>query len=70
MEKPDLTRVVKVKISVLLPDGKRWDFVPVDEKDITAAVMLVYGMLERAKVDGPYSTDIDNVKIGGVVPKE
>lgn len=66
MQKPDLTRVAKVRISVLLPGGKRWEIVPVDEQDITAAVMLVSAILERAKIDGPYSAGVDPVKIAGV----
>lgn len=64
--KPDLTRIAKVRISVLLPDGKRWDIVPVGEDDITAAVMLVSSIMERAKIDGPYSAGKDVVKIAGV----
>jgi len=64
--KPDLTHVAKVRISVLLPDGKRWDFVPVEEQDVTDAVLLVSAILERAKIDGPYSAGSDLVKIAGV----
>lgn len=64
--KPDLTHVAKVRISVLIPGGKRWDIVPVDEQDITDSVMLVSRMLERAKIDGPYSAKVDPVKIAGV----
>lgn len=66
MQKPDLTRVAKVRISVLLPGGKRWEIVPVDEQDVTDAVLLVSRILERAKIDGPYSAGVDPVKIAGL----
>lgn len=74
MNKPDLTYVVKVKISVLLPDGKRWDIVPVDPilKEMVRNDLeyLVNNFIDekrvKIKIDGPYSAKVDPVKIAGV----
>ena len=82
MNKPDLTSVVDMKISVLLPDGKRWDFVLVDpslreviREDLEYMVNnfmperqgnLFTERQEKLKIDGPYSAGVDHVKIGGV----
>lgn len=75
--KPDLTRVTKVRISILLPDGKRWDFVPTSihaiENVRTELEYLLYFYVDQKdpdapeiKIDGPYSAGVDPVKIGGV----